>query len=94
LDGVHEISGIVLVNRYEFPPEQAWDVPLVVSTFLDGQPWKEVATITHTQLVYRVDLQGKGINAKMIRIERQPGPDKDKPNTGRLHMRNFLIYGK
>lgn len=93
-DGPHELTGIVLVNRYEFAPEQPWDVPMVVSVFLDGRPWQEVATVSTTQTVYRIDLQGKGISAKRVRIERQPGPDKDKPNTGRLHMRNFMIYGK
>lgn len=94
LAGEGELSGIVLVDRYEFAPEQAWDVPLKVETSTDGKTWTQVALLEKAQDVYRVDLQGKSVRAKFVRIERQVGPDGAKPNNGRLHMRNFLVYGR
>ncbi len=94
LAGEGELSGVVLVDRYEFAPEKPWDVPLKVETSTDGKAWTEVALFEQAQDVYRVDLQGKALRAKFVRIERQPGPDGAKPNTGRLHMRNFLVYGR
>jgi hypothetical protein len=40
-----------------------------------------------------VDLQGKGLKARFVRIERLPGKDAAQP-PGRFHFRNFLVYGK
>ncbi len=94
LAGEGELSGIVLVDRYEFAPEKPWDVPLKVEVSTDGKTWTQVALFEKEQDVYRVDLQGKALRAKFVRIERQPGPDAAKPNTGRLHMRSFLVYGR
>lgn len=94
LAGEGELSGIVLVDRYEFAPEKPWDVPLKVEVSTDGKAWTQVALFEKEQDVYRVDLQGKALRAKFVRVERQAGPDAAKPNTGRLHMRNFLVYGR
>lgn len=94
LAGDGELSGIVLVSRYEYLPEQQWDVPLKVEVSTDDKTWTQVALIEKADQVYRIDLRGKAIRARYIRIERQPGPDAAKPNNGRLHMRNFLVFGK
>lgn len=83
-----ELSGIVLVNRFDFPGEIDWAVPLKVSVSQDGKQWTEVASFDKTVPVFRVDLQGKKVRARFVRIERLPG----KPQA-RFHFRNFLVYG-
>lgn len=94
LAGDGELSGIVLVNRYELPVEHPWDVPLKVEVSTDGKQWTQVALFEKAAPVYRVDLRGKGVRARYVRIERQPGPEAAGHGAGRLHMRNFLVYGK
>ncbi|HEY3321160.1 MAG TPA: discoidin domain-containing protein [Planctomycetota bacterium] len=96
LAGDAELSGIVLVNRYEFAPTQEefqWAAPLKISVSTDGKTWKEVATLEKAEAVFRVDLQGKNLRARFVRAERLPNADKSKP-PGRLHFRAFLIFGK
>ena len=96
LPGEVELSGIVLVNRYEYPPEHEefqWAAPLKVSASLDGKTWAEVAKFEKAEAVFRVDLTDKAVKARYVRIERVPGEDKTKP-PGRFHFRNFLVYGK
>ena len=51
-----------------------------------------MATFDKADTVFRVDLQGKGLKARYVRIERLPGTDKTQP-PGRFHFRNFLVYG-
>lgn len=95
LAGDAEISGIVLVNRYELPAnneEFGWAAPLKVLASTDGKTWTEVALCPTPELVMRVDLAGKVQRARFIRIERQPPADGKAP--GRLHFRNFLVYGR
>ena len=94
LAGEGELSGIVLVNRYELPSEHPWDVPLKVEVSTDGKQWTQVALLEKAAPVYRVDLRGKAVRARYVRIERQPGPEAAGSGAGRLHMRNFLVYGK
>jgi hypothetical protein len=94
LTGEGELTGIVLVDRYEYLAEQPWDVPLKVEVSTDGTKWTQVALFEKAEPVYRIDLEGKKLRAKYVRIERQPGPDAAHPNNGRLHMRNFLVYGR
>jgi hypothetical protein len=93
LAGDAELSGIVLVDRYEYAPEYPWDVPLVVSISADGKAWQQVAKFEKPQMVYRVDLQTTKPHARYVRIERVSA-DPAKPNTGRFHFRNFLVYGR
>jgi len=95
LRGETTLTGIVLVNRYEQAPTQGefqWAVPLQVSVSLDGRAWTKVASFDKADTVFRVNLEGKGIKARFVRIERLPGTDKTKP-PGRFHFRNFLVYG-
>jgi hypothetical protein len=95
LAGDAEVSGIVLVNRYELAPgheEFGWAAPLKVLASADGRTWTEVALCPTAETVMRVDLAGKVPRARFIRIERQP-PADGKP-AGRLHFRNFLVYGR
>lgn len=96
LAGEGELSGIVLVNRYEFPAtheEFQWAAPLKVSISTDAKTWTEVASFDKADATFVVDLQGRNLNARYVRIERQPTADKSKP-PGRFHFRNFLVYGK
>lgn len=92
LAGDSQISGIVLVNRYEYGPEQdefQWAAPLKVSVSADGKAWTDVASFEKAEPVFRVDLQGKEVRARYVRVERLPG----KPQA-RFHFRNVIVYGK
>ena len=52
------------------------------------------ARLTSRQAVYRVDLQKAKPHARYVpRLERL-STDPAKPNTGRFHFRNFLVYGR
>ncbi len=96
LAGEGELTGIVLVNGGEHPPtneEFQWAVPLKVSISLDDKAWTEVASFDKADKVFRVDLAGKGLKARYVRIERLPGNEKTTP-PGRFHVRNFLVYGR
>lgn len=88
LPGEADLSGIVLVNRYEYESELGWAVPLRVSVSADGRSWTPVANFDAAQASYRVDLAGKNIRARYIKAERLNGT-KD-----RFHLRGFLVYGK
>ena len=88
LPGDAELSGIALVNRYEFAPESGWVVPLRVSISTDGKTWTPVANFDQIQPVYRIALNGKAARARYVKAERLPG------KTDRFHLRAFLVYGK
>jgi hypothetical protein len=103
LAGDSELTGIVLVDRYEYTnpndknqmDELAWAVPMQVSVSIDGKAWTQVASLDKPSpdKVYRINLIGKAQRVRYVRLERQPNADKTKAN-GRFHFRNFLIYGK
>lgn len=86
LAGDAELSGIVLVNRYEACAER--QAPLKVSISTDGKAWTEVAAFDKQQPVFRVDLQAKKPRARYVRVERPAG------RRDCLHFRNMLIYGR
>ncbi len=88
LPGEGELSGIVIVDRYEFPTELPWSMPLKISVSSDGKTWSEVASFSEAQPMYRVSLAEKGIKARFVKAERLP----DKKD--RFHLRNFVVYGK
>jgi hypothetical protein len=71
----------------------SWAVPLKVSVSLDGKSWNEVASFDKPDSLFRIDLQGKGLKARFVRIERLPSKDTSQ-SPGRFHFRNFLVYGK
>jgi hypothetical protein len=96
LPGEGELSGIVLLNRYEYAPTDAdflRAAPLKISVSLDGKSWTEVGSFAKADTVFRVDLAGKAVKACYVRIERTPGTDKIQA-AGPFHFRNFLVYGK
>jgi hypothetical protein len=96
LAGDAEITSIIAVNRYEFTPEQEefqWAVPFKVMLSTDGKTWTEAATCSKAEAVMRIDLPGKPQRARFVRIERQAPADASTP-PGRLHFRNFLVYGR
>jgi hypothetical protein len=95
LAGDCALTGVILLNRYEFAPTQdefQWATPMMVSISTDGKSWTDVAKITKAAPVFRIDLQGKRPRARYVRIERLPDADKSK-SPGRFHFRNFLVYG-
>jgi hypothetical protein len=95
LAGDAELTGIVLVNRYEYNPDQEefqWAAPIKISISADGKTWTEVASFAKAESVFTVNLQGRHLQARYVRVERQPSEDKSKP-PGRFHFRNFLVYG-
>ena len=103
LAGDCEISGIILIDRYEYTnpndkgqmDELKWAVPLKIMVSTDGKTWTEVLSggKVSPDKVYRIPLQDKVPRARYVRIERLPGTDKTVP-PGRFHFRNFLVYGK
>jgi hypothetical protein len=96
LAGEAEISGIIAVNRFEYAADQEefqWAAPSRVLVSSDGKTWTEVGTIGRAEPVMRVELSGKAVRGRYVRIERQAAMDKSKP-AGRLHLRNFLVYGR
>ena len=91
-----DITGIVAINRYEYPPDQEefkWAAPFKVLVSTDGKTWTEAGACTQPTAEMRVDLTGKPTRARFIRLERQAPADPAKP-PGRFHLRNLLIYGK
>ena len=88
LPGEGELSGIVLVDRYEIPAETQWTVPLTVWVSVDGKSWSEVASFTTGQPVYRVDLRQMAPRARFVRLEREAGKKE------RFQLRNILVFGK
>ncbi|MCX6877948.1 MAG: discoidin domain-containing protein [Verrucomicrobia bacterium] len=96
LPGEAELTGIVLVNRYEVGPTQdefQWAVPFKVSVSLDGKTWTEVASFDKAEAVFRIDLLDRKLQARHVRAERMPVADKTKP-PGRFHFRSFQVFGK
>jgi len=96
LAGEAELTGIVLVNRYECSSTHAnfqWAVPLKVSVSLDAKSWEDVAVFDTAETVFRVDLASKAPKVRYVRIERPPGQDEGS-TAGRFHFRNFLVYGR
>ena len=96
LAGDARLSGIVLLNRYEYASTQdefQWAAPLKVQVSPDGKTWTEIASFDKAEAVFTVDLKGKNIRARYVRVERLPNGDKKKP-PGRLHLRSFLVYGQ
>jgi hypothetical protein len=61
LKGESELSGIVLVNRYEYVPEKEWAVPLQISVSPDGKIWTETATIEKTEIELHGALEAKPV---------------------------------
>ncbi len=96
LAGEAELSGIVLVNRYEYAPEQEefqWAAPLKVLVSSDGKTWTEAGACDKAGAVMSIDFKGKAPRCRYVRLERQAPADASKP-PGRFHLRNFLVYGR
>jgi hypothetical protein len=83
-----ELTGIVVVNRFEEYPKR--HVPQKISVSLDGKTWEEVATFTEYQPAFEVDLQGKSVRAKWVRVERLPSAGHSQE----FHLRNLVVYGR
>ena len=83
LGGESELSGIVVLGHDKS------EMPWKFSVSADNKSWTEVATIQTYEPGIRIDLQGKGIKAKYVKLERPA----DCPDNF-IHLRNFLVYGK
>jgi hypothetical protein len=89
LPGKVALSGLVVVNRWENKGYAARQVPLFVSVSEDGKEWTEIFTSEEPSEVWRVDLNGRGVDAKYVKLEARHHADKKQP----FHLRNILVYG-
>jgi hypothetical protein len=78
-----ELTGIEIVNR-KTHRERA--VPLHVSVSVDGKTWKEIAVFNKPRASWKIDLSGKHIRARFIRLM--------KKGKGFLHLDNARAYGR
>lgn len=78
-----EIRGIEIVNWTRFHSRA---VPLKVEVSEDGKVWKEIETLKKAQAVWKIDLKGKNVRARHIRLTKQ-GNDF-------LHLNNIRVYGQ
>src|SRR5439155_11775842 len=67
LPGDADLTGIALVDRFEFAPESDWAIPLKVSVSADGKTWTPVANFDKMQPLYAVNLAGKSIRARYVK---------------------------
>jgi hypothetical protein len=96
LPGDATLTGVVLVNRYEYNPSQEefqWAAPIKLSVSTDGKAWTDLGVINKAEPVFRIDLQTRNVRARYVRIERIAEPGKPA-SKGRFHFRNFLVYGQ
>jgi hypothetical protein len=77
-----EIRGFEIVNWTKF---RGRAVPLKVEVSEDGKVWKEVALLTKPKSVWKVDLKGKQVRGRYVRLTKQ-GHDF-------LHLNNIRVYG-
>jgi len=89
LAGPAQLSGIVLINRYETGKDH--QVPLTVSVSADGKKWKDVYKSDEVQSVWRIPLEGikEAARVRYIKASVDHG-DKNEY----FHMRGFRVYGK
>lgn len=78
-----ELSGIVVVSRKSHVERGDGTV---VEVSEDGSDWKEVGTIEKMQQVQRIDLGGKNVRAKYVRLKCNR---KDY-----FHLDGILVYGR
>jgi len=88
LAGEADLSGVVLVNRFEAAAER--QAPLKVSASVDGKAWTELAAFAKSQPVFEAGVQGKATRARFVRIERPAVAGRREP----FHLRGILLYGK
>ena len=97
LPGDCELTGLALVNRYEYKPDHAEFLaaaPLKVSLSTDGKTWTDAGVIEKAAAVMRLDLTGKTPRTRFVRVARIPadGTPPAKPST--LQLRNAVVFGK
>lgn len=78
-----EISGIVIGSRGSYMDRGDGTV---IEISEDGTDWKPVGTIEKMQRIQRIDLGGKNIRAKYVRLKR------DKKDY--YHLDGILVYGR
>jgi len=80
------LSGIVIANRLE--GHNGRQVPLKVSVSENGSSWTPVFTSSEAKNIWRIDLNGKNIRARYVRVERTD----DRKEC--FHLRKILVYGR
>ncbi len=83
-----DISGIIIVNRWENKNYRQSAVPLEVAVSADGKKWSQIFTSDKPDSIWRIDLTGKKISAKYIKVSTK----HDKAQY--FHLRNILVYGR
>ncbi|NWK57344.1 hypothetical protein HW115_17115 [Verrucomicrobiaceae bacterium N1E253] len=90
LPGACRISGLVITSGYESKTWIERMNPVVVSVSDDRKKWKMVYRSDKAMASHRVDLTGKDIQAKYVRIE---SPSPDKSTKKQLVLRQLIVYG-
>ncbi len=88
LAGPAEICGIVVENKCG-AQNQGRQAPLEVLVSEDGQSWQKIYADGQVKSTYRVDLGGKSIRAKYVRVQRTAKAKQDV-----YHLSKILVYGK
>lgn len=81
---IGELSGIVIAGQFADYANRCDG--MVVESSLDGTTWTKLGTIEKMKDVNRIDLAGKSVKARLVRITR--------PGKNFFHLQGILIYGK
>ena len=66
-------------------------MPISVSISDDGRKWEKICVLTEGKSYWRIDLSGKTVEARYIRLKRMTeSGGKKNP----LHLRAILAYGE
>jgi len=79
------LKSIIVVNRPSCPERQP---PIKVSVSSDGNQWTEVFRSTENRALWSIDLNGRNISARYVKVEN----DDDKADF--FHLTNILVFGE
>lgn len=85
-----KISGIVVTSGYESKKWIDAMNPVILSVSNDEKTWKEIYKSTEAAPSHRIDLKGKSIEVKYIRLQ---SPSANKKLKKQMVLRQFIVYG-
>ena len=88
LPGPVELGGILVENKCG-AQNMGRQVPLEVQISDDGESWQKIYTDEQVKSTYRIDLRGRALRARYVRVQRRPGAKKEV-----YHLSKILVYGK
>jgi hypothetical protein len=89
LAGPCRVDGVLVVNKCPRAELRGRQVPVEVQLSEDGKEWLTVFTDKKARDEYRVDLKGKNLKARFIRVRRTPAARDEV-----FHLNKILVYGK